>query len=117
MAYALLTAAQKASRNPKLDFIALAVKGKKAGFEKVIKLIDDLTAELKKEQVDDDSKKEYCEAQFDQADDKKKATEGSISDLEKAIADAEQHRCQAVVGIRQEPLEQVLQPQALQGPS
>merc|ERR1719353_269687 len=89
MAYALLTAAQKASRNPKLDFIALAVKGKKAGFEKVIKLIDDLTAELKKEQVDDESKKEYCEAQFDQAEDKKKATEGSISDLEKAIEDAE----------------------------
>merc|ERR1719215_2247643 len=64
--------------------------GKKAGFEKVIKLIDDLTAEFKKEQVDDESKKEYCEAQFDQAEDKKKAAEGTISDLEKAIADAEQ---------------------------
>jgi len=88
-AYALLSAAQKAAKNPKLDFIALAVKGKKAGFEKIIKLIDDLSAELKKEQVDDESKMEYCEAQFDQADDKKKATEGSISDLEKAIADAE----------------------------
>merc|ERR1719389_129154 len=88
-AFAILSAAQKAARNPKLDFIALAVKGKKAGFEKVIKLIDDLTAELKKEQVDDESKKEYCEAQFDQAEDKKKATEGAISDLEKAIADAE----------------------------
>merc|ERR1719316_171102 len=67
-AYALLKAAQKTAKNPKLDFIALAVRGKKAGFEKVIKLIDDLTAELKKEQVDDESKKEYCEAQFDQAD-------------------------------------------------
>jgi len=55
-------ACQKAARNPKLDFIALAVKGKKAGFEKVIKLIDDLTAEFKNEQVDDDSKKEHCEA-------------------------------------------------------
>merc|ERR1719181_2080244 len=90
-AFALLSAAQKSAKNPKLDFIALAVKGKKAGFEKVIKLIDDLTAELKKEQVDDESKKEYCEAQFDQAEDKKKATEGTISDLEKAIADAEQN--------------------------
>merc|ERR1719299_310888 len=89
-AFKILSAAQKAARNPKLDFIALAVKGKKAGFEKVIKLIDDLTAELKKEQVDDESKKEYCEAQFDQAEDKKKATEGQIEDLEKAIADAEQ---------------------------
>jgi predicted nucleic acid-binding Zn-ribbon protein len=89
-AFSILSAAQKSARNPKLDFIALAVKGKKAGFEKVIKLIDDLTAELKKEQVDDESKKEYCEAQFDQAEDKKKAAEGTISDLEKAIADAEQ---------------------------
>merc|ERR1740117_2162272 len=89
-AYALLSATSKTAMNPKLDFIALAVKGKKAGFEKIIKLIDDLTAELKKEQVDDESKKEYCVVQFDQAEDKKKAAEGSISDLEKAIADAEQ---------------------------
>jgi len=89
-ALALLSAAQKAARNPKFDFIALAVRGKKAGFKKVIKLIDDLTAELKKEQVDDESKKEYCEAQFDQAEVEKKVTEGAISDLAKAIADAEQ---------------------------
>jgi len=89
-AYAILSATSKTAMNPKLDFIALAVKGKKAGFEKIIKLIDDLTAELKKEQVDDESKKEYCVVQFDQAEDKKKAAEGSISDLEKAIADAEQ---------------------------
>jgi septal ring factor EnvC (AmiA/AmiB activator) len=87
-AYAVLSQAQKSARNPKLDFIALAVRGKKPGFDKVIKLIDDLTAELKKEQVDDESKKEYCEKQFDQADDKKKELEGSIKDLETAIEDA-----------------------------
>merc|ERR1740117_2543122 len=87
-AYALLSAAQKAAKNPKLDFIALAVKGKKAGFEKIIKLIDDLSAELKKEQVDDESKMEYCEAQFDQADGKKKAiadAEGNIVTLKEEI--------------------------------
>merc|ERR1719287_283923 len=55
-----------------LDFIALALRGKKIGFDKVIKMIDDLTATLKQEQLDDDHKKEYCEVQFDQADDKKK---------------------------------------------
>jgi len=88
-ALTFLSSAQKASKNPKLDFIALAVRGKKAGFEKIIKLIDDLTAELKKEQVDDDSKKEYCEAQLDQAEDKKKGLEGTVSDLETAISDAE----------------------------
>merc|ERR1719326_183842 len=68
-----------------LDFIALALHGKKIGFEKVIKMIDDLVATLKKEQTDDESKKEYCEAQFDQADDKKKGLERDVSDSENAI--------------------------------
>merc|ERR1719506_2824236 len=41
---------------------------------------------LKKEQVDDDAKKEYCSVQLDTADDKKKELEKMISDLEAAIA-------------------------------
>merc|ERR1719265_560712 len=45
---------------------------------------------LKKEQVDDDNKKEYCEHELDLADDKKKALERSISDSEKAIAEVEE---------------------------
>merc|ERR1719272_1398844 len=73
-----------------LDFIALALHGKKIGFEKVIKMIDDMTATLKQEQVDDDSKKEYCAAQFDSSDDKKKELERSVSDLEASIAAAEE---------------------------
>merc|ERR1719298_345651 len=71
-----------------LDFIALAVQGKKIGFEKVIGMIDEMAATLKTEQADDDHKKEYCAKQFDEADDKKKGLERSISDLETAIADA-----------------------------
>merc|ERR1719409_2683090 len=43
---------------------------------------------LKKEQVDDDNKKEYCSVQFDSLDDKKKSLERSVSDAEKAIEDA-----------------------------
>merc|ERR1719238_226017 len=43
---------------------------------------------LKKEQVDDNNKKEYCNVQFDSLDDKKKALERSVSDAEKAIEDA-----------------------------
>merc|ERR1719379_910218 len=73
-----------------LDFIALALRGKKVGFEKVIKLMDEMVVLLKKEQVDDDLKKEYCEKELDLADDKKKALERSISDSEKAIADVEE---------------------------
>jgi len=69
-----------------LDFISLALHGKKIGFEKVIKLIDDLVENLKKEQVDDESKKQYCSVEFDQAEDRKKALERSISDLEASMA-------------------------------
>merc|ERR1719443_2082588 len=54
-----------------LDFISLALRGKKIGFEKVIGMIDDLVVELKAEQQDDENKKEYCDAEFDTADDKK----------------------------------------------
>merc|ERR1719472_415952 len=68
-----------------LDFIALAIQGKKIGFEKVIKMIDEMVVTLKTEQEDDDHKKEYCAAQFDQSDDKKKSLERAVSDLDTAI--------------------------------
>jgi chromosome segregation ATPase len=86
-ALASIRKAQQASTSgrPQLDFIALAIQGKKIGFEKVIKMIDDMAATLKTEQLDDDSKKEYCAKQFDMSDDKKKGLERSISDLETAI--------------------------------
>merc|ERR1719446_1781319 len=71
-----------------MDFIALAIQGKKIGFETVIKMIDDMVATLKTEQADDDSKKEYCAKEFDTADDKKKSLERTIKDLDTAIADA-----------------------------
>jgi septal ring factor EnvC (AmiA/AmiB activator) len=68
-----------------VDFIALALHGKTAGFEKVIKLMDDMVVMLKKEQVDDDNKKEYCLKELDLADDKKKALERDVSNVEKSI--------------------------------
>merc|ERR1719484_505305 len=49
-------------------------------------MIDDMVANLKVEQQNDNDKKEYCEMQFDTADDKKKGLERSVSNLEKAIA-------------------------------
>merc|ERR1719428_355956 len=70
---------------PQIDFIELYLGGKKAGFEKVIALIDEMVALLKKEQLADDEKKEYCDEQFDISEDKKKELERSISDTEKAI--------------------------------
>jgi len=77
-------------RRPALDFIALALHGKKIGFGQVIKMIDDLVVELKKEQQDDENKKEYCDEQFDLSDDKKKVEEKKIADLEGAIAESEE---------------------------
>jgi len=71
----------------RLNLIALALKGKKVSFEKVLTMIDEMTALLKREQVDDDNKKEYCEATIDKTEDEIKGLELDISDLKKAIAD------------------------------
>jgi len=76
----------EASSQP-LDFIELALRGKKIGFEKVITMIDEMVVTLKKEQVEDDHKKEYCDKEFDISEDKKKELEIAISDSEKAIAE------------------------------
>jgi len=72
--------------HPELSFIALALQGKKVDFSKVLKMIDEMVSVLHAEQQDDADKKEYCEMQFDNADDKKKGLEHSIANLEKAIA-------------------------------
>merc|ERR1719353_2104118 len=74
----------------RLNLIALALKGKKVSFDKVLAMIDDMVTLLKKEQVDDNDKKEYCENMIDQTEDKVKELELSISDLAKAIADAKE---------------------------
>merc|ERR1719361_2759449 len=73
-----------------IDFIALALHGKAGGFETVVKMIDDMVAVLKKEQLNDDQKKEYCGQQFDSSDDKKKGLERLVSDKEATIASSEE---------------------------
>jgi len=80
---------KKADRQ-RIDFIMLALRGKKVGFDKVLKMIDDMVALMKEEQLDDEAKKEYCEKQFDHADDKKKGLERTEGKLEKAIANAKE---------------------------
>jgi len=73
------------SRDPRLEFIALALNGKKVDMTKVIKMIDDMVTLLTEEQVADDEKKVYCEAEFDTAEDEKKAIARSLGKLAKAI--------------------------------
>merc|ERR1719313_850878 len=84
----LSSAKRGGQNNVQLDLIELALHGKKVSFDKVIGMINDMVALLGKEQVEDDTKKTYCENEFDKADDKKKELELSISDIEKAIDEA-----------------------------
>jgi chromosome segregation ATPase len=74
----------------RLDVIMLAIRGKKVNFDKVIKMIDDMVALMKEEQLDDDHKKEYCMMQFDQADDKKKELVRAEGKLTASIEDAKE---------------------------
>merc|ERR1711920_869420 len=82
------SAAQKAHlASPQLDLLALALSGKKAGFEKVISMIDAMVGNLHKEQDDDDKLKDYCASSLDKAEDKAKTLGNSIADSETAIAE------------------------------
>merc|ERR1719345_230681 len=76
--------------DPRLDLIEMAMHGGKMGFGKIIKMIDNLVVDLKAEQGVDNDKKAYCLAEFDKAEDKKKGLEADVSDLSKAIEDAQE---------------------------
>merc|ERR1719193_400744 len=79
----------KTYKSPQLDFISLALRGKKVNFSKVLKLIDDLVVTLKNEQTEDDEHKEYCGKEFDTADDKQKDITRNIEDLTHEKEEAE----------------------------
>merc|ERR1740121_968286 len=72
----------------RLNLIALALRGQSKGFEKVVKMIDDMVTLLGKEQVADDDKKAFCEAELDKQEDKLKGLNIKTADLEKAIDEA-----------------------------
>lgn len=76
---------RNAASRPGMNFLVLALKGKKVSFEKVTKMIDDMVALLEKEQLDDVHEKEYCETTFDKLDDKKKGLEGDLAALSATI--------------------------------
>jgi len=77
----------KQGGRPGVDLIALALRGKKVGFEKVIGMIDKMVQTLGAEQKEDENKQEYCNAQLDASEDKKKQLEHSISDSDAAIGE------------------------------
>jgi len=78
------------SHSPQIDFITLALRGKKIGFEKIIKMIDDLVSTLKKQAKDDVDKKAYCTTEFDTTEDKIKNVKQTNADVESALDDAKE---------------------------
>jgi len=91
-ALTILAAAKsdKKGDRQRIDYIMLAIRGKKFGFEKVLKMIDNMVDLLGTEQQDDADKKEYCEMQLDTADDKKKGLERAEGKLVDAIAQSKE---------------------------
>jgi hypothetical protein len=79
---------------PGLEMLTLVLAGKRSssngGFDKVIKMVDDMVKLLEKEQNDDNDKKEYCAKQLDSADDSKKGLERTVNQKTSAIATAEE---------------------------
>merc|ERR1719486_1540186 len=59
--------------------------GKKVGFEKIIKMIDDMVVLLQQEQKDDEKQKEWCETEFDTSEDKEGELKRKIAGLDAAI--------------------------------
>jgi len=77
----LVQKAQAKQHSPQLNFISLALQGKKAGFGKVIKMIDDMVVKLGVEQEDDDAQQKWCNAEFDKSEDESKDTKRLIEGL------------------------------------
>jgi len=81
---------------PKFNFIALALHGKKQGFDKVIAMIDNLVVTMKKEQVDDDKHRDWCTTEFDQADDQEKYLTRRIAGFETRVDENEKGIAQLI---------------------
>merc|ERR1719219_709135 len=80
-----LSALKVSKGDSRIDFIALALRSTAPKvFEKVIGMIDEMVVLLQEEQVQDDKKKEFCEAEIDKTEDEKKSLERKVDDLAKA---------------------------------
>jgi len=75
------------NKDYRVSLISMALRNGKVSFDKVIKMIDDMVKLLGEEQIGDDAKKKYCEAELDKTEDELKEVDHQIEDLEKAIED------------------------------
>eukprot|EP00418_Pyrodinium_bahamense_P060575 CAMPEP_0179164212 /NCGR_PEP_ID=MMETSP0796-20121207/80571_1 /TAXON_ID=73915 /ORGANISM="Pyrodinium bahamense, Strain pbaha01" /LENGTH=692 /DNA_ID=CAMNT_0020866631 /DNA_START=179 /DNA_END=2254 /DNA_ORIENTATION=- len=96
-----LTAAQRRGQGQhgaRLELLAAALRSRRASFDKVLKMIDEMMALLRKEQTDDDKKRDYCRAEIDETEDQLRELKLDVSDLEKAINENKQK----IAGITEE---------------
>merc|ERR1719247_2915167 len=89
-ALALVKKLKKDPKEPELSLITMALQGKKAGFAKVIKLMDEMVVKLGVEQEDDDAQKKWCEEEFDTTEDQSKDTSRLIKGLATKISETEE---------------------------
>jgi len=73
-----------------LNFITLALRGKKTGFDKVIKMITDMVAQLKVEQKDDEKHRDWCNNEFATSGAQAKDLDRRAADLGTKAAEAQQ---------------------------
>jgi hypothetical protein len=70
-----------------LMLLESSLKSKKVDFSKVLEQIDGMVDVLKKEQADDDSQKDFCNADLAKAEDEKSETESAIETSTAAISE------------------------------
>jgi len=85
-----VAALQSEKHNPGFNFITLALEGKKAGFEKIVKMIDDMVVKLGTEGEDDEAQKTWCSSEFDASEDTHKDTTRLIGGLESKIGETQE---------------------------
>jgi len=89
-AQVLRSVARGGKFSPKMSLIAMALEGKKVGFEKVLKMIDEMVVTLKQEQVDDEAQEKWCSAEFDKNEDETKETKRLSEGLASKIEETKQ---------------------------
>merc|ERR1719359_2193743 len=84
------------------QLMQLALAGKKVGFEKIIKMMDDMVVLLGKEQKDDEEQKAYCEAEFEKSEDETAELKEDIASLTTGIADLDKAVAEATATRKKE---------------
>jgi len=87
-ALAMVKAArQQDAGHPELNFLALALAGKKADFGKVLDKIDTMVELLANESADDTSKQAYCKKEFREVAEKSKTLDAKIKSLTASVTE------------------------------